>query len=131
MENLNILKGLINITSNIEVVNCYPLGVQNKIITLDEEEILKVDDQNIIGGSCLLPPMLAKIAESDSNAYDYEMIYKEHLVDPYQQGFIAALLAALYRGKNLLLFLFLVSDCSPACISVMCQRRGVGTCLHS
>lgn len=105
MENLNILKGTINITSSIEVVYSYPVGIQNKIISLDEEDIIQIDDQNIIGGSCLLPPMLAKIAESDGDAYNYEMIYKEHLVEPYQQQFIAALIAALYRGKNLLIFL--------------------------
>lgn len=100
-----ILKGSINITSDIDVVYNYPLDINNKIINLDEDGLLQEDDKNIIGGSCLLPPMLAKIAESDGNEYDYEMLYKDHLLQPYQQQFIAALIAALYRGKNLLLFL--------------------------
>lgn len=100
-----ILKGNIYITSDINVVYGYPLGINNKVINLDEDGLLQEDDQNIIGGSCLLPPMLAKIAESDGNEYEYEMLYKEHLLDPYQQGFVAALLAALYKNKNLLLFL--------------------------
>lgn len=101
----NILKGAIFITSNVDVVYSLPLGLNNKVISLDEDDVIKIDDQNIIGGSCLLPPMMAKIAESDGDAYNYEMLYKEHLVEPYQQQFIAALLAALYRGVNLLIFL--------------------------
>ena len=105
MNNNTILKGSIFITSDIEVVTSYPIGIDNKIITLDEEGLLQEDNQNIIGGSCLLPPMLAKIAESDGNEFDYEAIYKEHLLDSYQQGFIGALIAALYKNKNLLLFL--------------------------
>jgi len=105
MEQQPILKGSIYITSDIDVVYNYPIGDQNKVITLDEEDLLQQDDRNIIGGSCLLPPMLAKVAESDGDEYSYEMYYKDHLLDSYQQGFIGALLAALYKGKNLLLFL--------------------------
>lgn len=105
MSNGPILKGSIFITSELDVVYNYPIGFQSKVITLDEDGLLQEDDQNIIGGSCLLPPMLAKIAEADGNEYDYEMLYKEHLLDSYQQGFIGALLSALYKGKNLLLFL--------------------------
>ncbi len=101
----SILKGTIYITSSIDVIYNYPIGVQNKVINLDEDGLLQEDDQNIIGGSCLLPPMLAKIAESDGNEYDYEMLSKDHLLNSYQQSFVAALIAALYRGKNLLLFL--------------------------
>lgn len=100
-----ILKGSIYITSNVDVVYSYPVGVENKIISLDEDNVIPIDDQNIIGGSCLLPPMLAKIAESDGNEYDYEMLYKDHLLAPYQQEFLSAIIAALYRGKNILLFL--------------------------
>ena len=100
-----ILKGTINITSDIDVVYNFPLDGNNKIINLDEDGLLLEDDNNIIGGSCLLPPILAKIAESDGDEYNYEMLYKEHLLSTYQQQFIAALIAALYRGKNLLLFM--------------------------
>ena len=100
-----MLKGTIYITSDINVVYNYSVGFQNKIISLDEDGVLQEDNNNIIGGSCLLPPMLAKIAESDSDEYKYEMLYKEHLLNNFQQGFIGALIAALYKGKNLLLFL--------------------------
>ena len=105
MENLNILKGAMYITSDEGIARNFPLGPGNKIINLDEDEILDIQDPNIIGGSCLLPPMLAKIAEADGDEYSYEMLYKDHLVSPYQQEFLAALFAGLYKGINLLIFL--------------------------
>lgn len=105
MDNNPILKGSIFITSDIDVVYNYPINMQNKIISLDEDGIIQEDDVNIIGGSCLLPPINAKLAESDSDEYQYEMLYKEHLLNTYQQEFIGALIAALYKDKNLLLFL--------------------------
>lgn len=103
--NNTILKGSIFITSDIEVVTSFPINNDNKIITLDDEGILQEDSQNIIGGSCLLPPIYAKLAESDGNEFEYEAFYKEHLLDTYQQEFIGALISALYKNKNLLLFL--------------------------
>lgn len=100
---MSILKGTIFITDNIEVIN--NANLQNtKIIDLDEDGAL-MDNQSIIKGVCLLPPPEAKIAEADNNEQLYDMAYSSHLLEPYQQEFIAALLSYLYTGGNLLLFL--------------------------
>lgn len=100
------LKGTIFITDNIDIIYNIPLNGMNKIINLDEDGILIVDNNNdIIGGQCLLPPMESKIAEADGNVQLYDMTYSSHLLEPFQQKFISALIAYLYKGGNLLLFL--------------------------
>lgn len=104
-QELPILKGNIYITSDIDIVYNFPIGENSKIISLDEDDILHPDDINIFGGSCLLPPVIAKIAESDGDEYQFNMIYRDHLLQDYQQEFISVLIAALYKGKNLLLFM--------------------------
>ena len=98
-----ILKGTIYITDNVEVVYNTPLN-NTRIVNLDEDGILQ-DNEAFIGGTCLLPPIEAKIAEVDNNEYQYNQFYQSHLLDPYQQQFIAALVSYLYKGGNLVLFL--------------------------
>ncbi len=98
-----MLKGTIYITDNPEVVYHAPLDT-TRIINLDEDGILQ-DNEAFLGGTCLLPPLEAKIAEVDNNEYQYDQFYQSHLLDPYQQQFIAALVAYLYKGGNLVLFL--------------------------
>lgn len=100
----NILKGTIYITDDVNVVYQFPIGPMNKIINLDEDDVLP-ENNNIIGGTCLLPPINAKIAEADGDEHTYDMCYMNHLQEPYQYMFIAALLSFLYKGGNLLLFL--------------------------
>lgn len=104
MINNNILKGSIYITDNTNVVYNFPLDGMNKIINLDEDEVLP-ENNNVIGGTCLLPPIEAKIAEVDGDEISYDNYYLDHLTSAYQQQFIGALLSFLYKGGNLLLFL--------------------------
>jgi hypothetical protein len=59
----------------------------------------------ILTGTCLLPPVQAKIAEADGNEVLYDTIYMNHLLEPYQQQFISALVSFLYKGGNLIFFL--------------------------
>lgn len=99
-----MLKGTIFITDNIDQIYNVPLNGSTKIINMDEDGIL-MENQNIIGGICLLPPMEAKIAEADGNEQKYDAIYSSYLLEPYQQKFISALIAFLYKGGNLLIFL--------------------------
>lgn len=99
-----MLKGLVFITGDINVVYNSPIGPLFKVISLDEDHTLG-ENKDIIGGLCLLPPMEAKIAEADGNEPLYDMIYNRHLLEPSQKEFIAALLAFLYKGGNLLLYL--------------------------
>lgn len=100
----NILKGTMFITDNLDYLYNMPLnGV--KIISLDEDDVLSMDSKDIIGGTCLLPPMEAKIAEADGNEQMYDTYYSNHLLMPFQQQFISALLSFLYKGGNLIFFL--------------------------
>ena len=98
-----MLKGTIYITDDLNVIYNTPLNT-TKIVSLDEDDIL---DKRIdfIGGTCLLPPMEAKIAEADGNEQLYDSLYTNHLLMPFQQQFIGALVAFLYKGGNLILFL--------------------------
>ena len=100
---MSILKGTIFITKNQDVIRNANLQV-TRIIDLDEDGAL-MDGPSIIKGVCLLPPPEAKIAEADGNEQLYDMAYSSHLLDPYQQEFMAAILAYLYKGGNLILFL--------------------------
>lgn len=99
-----MLKGTMFITDSAEVVFGFPSNANSKIISLDEDDVLG-DMKDIVGGTCLLPPMEAKIAEADGNEQLYDSIYSQHLLAPFQQQFIAALIAFLYKGGNLILFL--------------------------
>ena len=100
-----MLKGTIYLTDDIEVVYQTPTDGTVKIINMDEEKQLPENNPNIIPGTCLLPPIDAKIAEADGNEQIYDAIYSEHLFAPFQQQYISAILAFLYRGGNLLIFL--------------------------
>lgn len=100
---MGLLKGTIYITDNQEII--YNANLQNtRIIDLDEDDML-FNNPSVIKGVCLLPPPEAKIAEADGNEQLYDMAYSSLLLEPYQQQFVAALLAYLYTGGNLLIFL--------------------------
>lgn len=98
-----IFKGTIYLTDKEEVVYNAP-SLTTKIVSLDEDGILMEND-SILVGTCLLPPIESKIAEADGNEQMYDMCYERHLNEPYQQEFMAALISYLYKGGNLLLFL--------------------------
>lgn len=103
---MSILKGTIFITDNPEVIYSLPLdpGSNTKVVNMDEDGIL-MDNSSIITGTCLLPPVQAMIAEADGNEQLYDTIYTNHLLEPYQQEFISALLSYLYKGGNIVIFL--------------------------
>lgn len=100
-----MLKGTVFITDDIEIVYQTPTDGTVKIIDMDEDHQLPENNRNIVPGTCLLPPIDAKIAEADGNEQAYDAIYGEHLFAPFQQQYIAALIYFLYRGGNLLFFL--------------------------
>lgn len=101
---MSLLKGTIYITEDMNVINSIPYNSNTRIVSLDEDNILPENEITLVG-TCLLPPMEAKIAEVDGNQTLYDTIYTNHLLMPYQQEFFAALMAYLYRGGNLVLFL--------------------------
>ena len=98
-----MLKGTVFITDDLNVIYNAPIDPFHKVVSLDEDNVLS--GNNIIGGTCLLPPMEAKIAEVDGNEQLYDSLYSNHLLLPFQQEFISALIAFLYKGGNLILFL--------------------------
>ena len=101
---MSLLKGTIYITEDMNIINSIPYNSNTKIVSLDEDNILP-ESSHILVGTCLLPSIEAKIAEVDGNQSLYDTIYSNHLMLPFQQQFIAALLSYLYKGGNLILFL--------------------------
>ena len=83
------LKGTIYVTDDEDIVYKAPAN-NTRIVSLDEDGVLLKDD-SILVGTCLLPPIEAKIAEADGNEQLYDMAYSNHLLEPYQREFISAL----------------------------------------
>ena len=105
---MSILKGTIFVTSNIDIIKNADLNTTS-IISLDEDGLLGEANKNMVYGTCLLPPIQAKQAESDGDEQAYNMYYTNMLLDPYQQTFIAAIISCLFCNKRMIL-LFLPSD---------------------
>lgn len=103
MNNPNVLKGTIDVTDNLGLVQSIP-DTSVRIISLDEENRISPNNPNVIIGTCLLPPMEALIAEVDGDEDLYDIHYINHLNSPYVQEFIGALISALYKGMSLLLY---------------------------
>ncbi len=101
---MSILKGTIYITDDPNIIYNIPINSNTKVINMDEDDILVNTDAMLVG-TCLLPPVEAKIAEVDGNEALYDSIYASHLLEPYQQQFISAMLSYLYKGGNLMIFL--------------------------
>lgn len=99
-----MFSGTVFLTDNIEVVMQIPMDGSTKVIDMDEENSLP-SSPHIIKGTCLLPPIEAKIAEVDGDENKYNAIYAAHLTDRYQQTYITALLAYIYMGGNLIIYL--------------------------
>ena len=98
-----LLQGTIYVTDKEEIIyNAPTMGT--KIVSLDEDGVLMQND-SILVGTCLLPPIESKIAEADGNEQMYDMYYEQHLNEPYQQEFVAVLISYLYKGGHLVLFL--------------------------
>ena len=96
--------GSILITKQVEVLRNINLGPMTRIINLDEDGMLP-EAPDIIGGTILLPPIEAKIAEADGDEQLFDNIYVNYLQSPAVKQYIAALMSYVYRGGNLILFL--------------------------
>ena len=100
-----ILKGNILITTDkniiLETLRSRP---DIKIISLDEENELRLDPRIVIPGTILLPPVEAKIAEVDGNEDLYNMIYSKYLVSEPVKEYMSSILAYLYMGGKILLY---------------------------
>ncbi len=103
-----MLKGIIDITGDVNFVNSAPLEV--KVITMDETGIIDPNRPNVIIGTCLLPPIESLIAEADNDKDLYMMHYINHLSNEYTTEFIVAIIAALFRGTSILIFMPQIND---------------------
>lgn len=93
-----MLKGNIFITSNINDVYNRPINRKVVVVNLDEEKKLSNTIPDCIEGTCLLPPVEAKIAEVDGDEMKYNSLYLSHLYN--QQDFMSAIICFLYRGSG-------------------------------
>lgn len=120
-----VIPGKIFITSRDDIVYNSLLN-ETVIVSMDEDNLLMEGAVKLVG-TCLLPPVQAKIAEADGNELMYDTIYNNHLLEPYQQEFISVLLALLYKGKNILLFLPEIgyTNTRDKFVAIMFQRYGI------
>lgn len=103
---MNALKGDIQITDNIGFVReiLYSDTPNIKVISMDEDGAIPLEHPDVIGGTCLLPPMDALIAEADGDEVAFNEIYMNHFYDPFVDQFISALISYLFVGGNLLIY---------------------------
>lgn len=106
----NFMKGVVQITDNFgiisEILRCDTPDI--KIISLDEDNKIPLDHPNVIGGTCLLPPIDALIAEADGDRERYNMHYLAYFNSPYIKNYINALIYYLYSSGNIIIF---IPDC--------------------
>lgn len=97
-----MLKGDFMVTNNINALPIY--GANYKIVILSEDKNV-VQQYNGLPGTILLPPYGAVCAEMDNNLEAFYGIYFAHLNDYAANGFISAILRALYEGINICLYI--------------------------
>lgn len=102
-------KGTISLICDPKIVCDIMMNVQTvKVITLDEDNAVPMlcDENNpqLVTGTILLPPVEALWAETDGNKELFASIYYSYLLQPECMEYIAALIAAMYQGVNLILY---------------------------
>lgn len=98
-----------------------------KIVSLDEDGALPLDHPNVLGGTCLLPPVDAMIAEEDGNEALYDAIYTEIFDAPFLAQYVGALVIYLFNGGNLLLYVpDLNSNTAKELRNIFWKRYGIG-----
>lgn len=97
-----MFKGTIFLTRSMKEIMRMPLTV--KILDMDEESSLP-DSPHIVKATCLLPPIEAQVAEVDGDEGKYNFLYANHLLAPYQQQYITAIIAVLYNDNSLIVYL--------------------------
>mgnify|MGYP004604172083 FL=1 len=104
-----LLKGVIEVTDNIEYAQkaaFTPNSPARVVMFCDETSSkLPLDHPKVIGGSILLPPMEALIAEADGDAVGYDYCYRQYLSnEPSVVAFISAIVIYLYKGGYMLFY---------------------------
>lgn len=99
-----MLKGNIYITDNFNIIKESNLSLI-KVIIMDEDFDDQYMTKDMILGTILLPPIEAKIAEADGNEQKYDYIYSSYLLRFEVEKYISAIIAFLYRGGSLMLYI--------------------------
>lgn len=101
-----ILNGNMSITNNLdfirELINSNTPNI--RIVSLDEDNILPTEHPLVLGGTCLLPPIDALIAEADGDEPLFDSYYSNHFNDPFVSQFVGALITFLHNGGNIIFF---------------------------
>ena len=103
-----MFKGIIVISSDPKF--CFDLSMtgNNKIISLDEDdeyiELSPLNNNNVVKGTILLPPIEAGWKEIDGDEFGYTEIYMNYLSSPAVSEFIVALIGAIYSGNNIIIY---------------------------
>ena len=98
-----MLTGKIFMTSDMNNIYNRPIYEKVMVVNMDEDHKLSQMIPDCIEGYILLPPVEAKIAEVDGDENKYNSLYLSHLYQ--QQDFMSALIAFLYKGGSLLIYL--------------------------
>lgn len=103
-----MFKGSIIISSDPKF--CFDLSMtgNNKIISLDEDdeiiELSPLNNNNVVKGTILLPPIEAGWKEIDGDEFGYFEVYTNYLSSPQVTEFITVLLATIYSGTNIIVY---------------------------
>ena len=81
----------------------YPNIPNTIVLSLDENNMIPKDHPKILGGSILLPPIDALIADADGDEMLFDRIYNNHFNSLEIKEFIGALLAYLHKGGNIVI----------------------------
>ena len=125
---MQVLKGSISITDNINFINevLYSMPY-TKVISLDENNVISLEHPNVIGGTCLLPPINALIAEADGDESLFDMYYAEHFTTQFVDAFVGALINYLITGGNLIIYYpELNSIIASKLMDMFWKRYGIG-----
>ena len=96
---------------------CFDLSfnINNKIISLDEDdeyiELSPLNNNNVVKGTILLPPIEAGWKEIDGDEFGYYETYTQYLSTPEINQFITALIGAIYSGTNIIIYCPEFNDC--------------------
>lgn len=103
---MNLLTGKILLTDDIGVIHkilsCHNEGM--KVLSLDEDGALDLNDPNTIGGTILLPPVECRIAEMDGDMATYDHIYRNYMASESVDKFMSAIIIYLFKGGNLMCY---------------------------
>lgn len=77
------------------------INTGSKVIVMSEEIPFDNSNPNLISGTCLLPPPIAKMAEIDGDAEKFYQIYSEYLLSDVPVDFISVILGFLHQGGNI------------------------------